>query len=190
MDLKLLIFIQLLTFSDVKCARPAENFKEGSRFQSIKCSANNSTARVNYCFIKAVSRKIVTLNVGVKLLKSINKPLYVQLILYFRYGLIYREVINTKKQEWCDIMDGKSTNLYFSHTIAQIKASAPGLFHKCPYEGDVDVKNLTVDDHKAFDIFPEGFYKNSLMVFDKNIEPFFSLNLTSHLKSSLKESLG
>jgi len=140
--------------------------------------------------MKAVSRKIVTLNVGVKLLKSLNKPIYIQIILYYHYGLIYREVINTKKQEWCDIMDEKSTNIYFSHTIAQIKASAPGLMHKCPYEGDVEVKNLTIDDEKSFDIFPEGFYKSSMMFFDNNVEPLLLLNITSQHKSNLKESLG
>jgi len=191
MNLKILILIQLLTFSLAKCAKTAEKFNDGTRFQSIECRGNNSTAIINYCYMKAISRKVVTLNVGVKLLKSLNKPVYVQVILNYRYGLIYREVINSKKQEWCDLMDEKSKNVYIAHGISQIKASAPGLFHKCPYVmGDVDIQNLTVDDTKQSDIFPEGFYKTSLKVFHKGSEPIFALNLTSHIKSPIKESMG
>ena len=190
MNIKFLIIIQLQTFLTIECARPAENYNDGTRFQSIECSANNLTAVVKYCFIKAISRKVVTLNVGVKPLKSFKKPFYVQLILYYRYGLIFREVINTKKQEWCDFMDGKTKNLYLSHTIAQINSSAPNLFHKCPYEGDVEVKNLTVDDQKAFSVFPEGIYKTSVLVFETSVEPSFSLNIISQVKSAIKESLG
>jgi len=190
MNIKILILIQLMSFSLGKCAKSADKFNNGSRFQSIECKADNSTASVKYCFIKAISRRIVTLSVGIKVLKSFHKPLNVQIILYYRYGLIYREVINTKKQEWCDLMDGKSTHVYFSHAIAIVKGNAPGLFHKCPYDSDVDVKNITVDDNKSFDIFPEGFYKTSLLFFHKGNKPAFSLNITSQVKSPLKESLG
>ena len=190
MNLKILIFFQFSTFLVTKCAKSDDSYVSGTRFKSIECDANNITAVVKYCFIKAISRKVVTLNVGVKPLKSFKRPFYVQLILYYRYGLIYREVINTKKQEWCEIMDGKINNLYFAHTIAQIKASTPDLFHKCPYDTDVDIKNLTNDEKKAFDVFPEGIYKGSVLIFDKAAEPVFTLNITSQVKSPIKESMG
>lgn len=189
MDLKILLIFQLVIFSPVKC-KNEKNFMNGTRFQSVNCQANNLTLIVNYCFIKAVSRKVATLNVGVKYLKPVNKPIYVQLTLNYRYGLIYREVINTKKQDWCEIMDGKSTHLYMKQTINQIKGAVPHLIHKCPYDGEIEIKNLTIDENKSLDVFPEGFYKLFLSVFDESDDPFFQLNLTAQVKSSIKESMG
>ena len=190
MNFKILIFLQLLTFLTVKSAKSTDSYVDGSRFKSIECTANNITAIVTYCYMKAVSRRIVTLNVGVKFLKPINKPIYVQIIVNYRYGLIYREVINTKKQEWCGIMDGKSTHPMLSQTIAQIKGSAPKLFHKCPYEGEVELKNVTLDDQKSFDVFPEGNYRFKLLISEKDVKPYFSLILKLQFKSPIKESMG
>ena len=82
-----------------------------------------------------------------------------QFILHYRYGTIYREVIDTKKREWCSIMDGMQTHMYIMLIIRQLKESAPKLFHKCPYQGDYQLYNITVDESKAFDLFPEGYYK-------------------------------
>ncbi|KAL7011866.1 hypothetical protein ACKWTF_014496 [Chironomus riparius] len=190
MNLKILIFLQFLTILTVKCGKQKNSYNDGTRFQSIECISNNLTATIAYCYMKAVSRKVVTLNVGVKLTKPINKPIYVQFIFYYRYGIIYHEVINTKKQEWCGIMDGKSAHPMILQTLAQIKATAPGLFHKCPYEDLVELKNVTIDDTKSFDVFPAGHYKTSVLTFDKNEDPFFSMNLTHQIKSSLKETMG
>ena len=49
---------------------------------------------------------------------------------------------------------------------------------------------MTIDETKAFDVFPEGFYKTSVLVFEQAVEPSFMLNIVSHVKSPLKESLG
>lgn len=188
MDLKFLIFLQLLSFSTVNCA---EKFKEGTRLHSTACKSNNSIIVVNYCYMKAISRRLVTLNVGVNILKSLKKPIYIQMILYYRYGLIFREVINTNKREWCEIMNGKSTHLFITQSIAQIEASVPVLFHKCPYEGLLEFKNMTIDEKKAFDVFPEGTYKTATMIFDKiDNDAIFSINSTFLIKSHIKESLG
>jgi len=190
MDIKILLIFQLLLIFSPATSANQKNFVNGTRFQSVNCQANNSTLIVNYCFVKAISRKVVTLNIGLRLLKPVNKPIYVQLTLNYRYGLIYREVINTKKQNWCEIMDGKSTHLYMTQTINQIKGDAPHLIHKCPYDGEIEIKNLTIDENKSLDVFPEGFYKLSLLVFDKSDDPFFKLNLTVQVKSFIKESMG
>lgn len=189
MDLKFLLVFQLLFFSAATCENQ-KNFVNGTRFQSINCQANNSTLIINYCFIKAISRKVTTINIGLSFLKPVNKPIYVLFSLNYRYGLIYREVINTKKQEWCEIMEGKSTHLYITQTINQIKETAPHLIHKCPYEGGMEIKNLTLDENKSLDVFSEGFYKLVLLVFDKSDDPIFKLNLTVQVKSSIKESMG
>ena len=189
MNFYFFIIFQLIFFQLVKCEKQ-KNFVDGSRFQSIQCRTDNSTAFLKYCNVKAVSRRFAVINVGVKFEKTVGKPFYVQMILSYRYGLIYREVINSKKLEWCEIMDGKSTHLFVTQTISQLKGIVPNLYHKCPYEGDVDVRNLTLDDSKAFQIFPQGFYLFSMYVFDGKENEFFGVNATLQVKSHIKESMG
>ncbi|KAL7011867.1 hypothetical protein ACKWTF_014497 [Chironomus riparius] len=190
MNLKVLIYLQLLSQITAKRIKQTESFTNGTRFRSIECKADNLTSIFNFCYIKAVSRRVTTFNVGYKMLKPISKPFYIQLILYYRYGLIYREVIDTKKQDWCEIMNGKSTHLFISQTIAQVKEGAPFMFHKCPYEGEIVVRNLTLNDEKGFDVFPEGIYKFSLLVFDKKFVKFSEIHVSARIKSHLKESMG
>lgn len=38
---------------------------------------------------------------------------------------------------------------------------AESAIHKCPYDTDIELRNLTLDEQKAFDIFSEGIYKAS-----------------------------
>ena len=92
--------------------------------------------------------------------------------------------------EWCDIMAGKSTHLFMTQVINQVKDSVPNLFHKCPYEGDLEVQNMTINDAEAFDVFPEGFYKFSMYVLDKSENEFLGVNITLQVKSHIKESMG
>ena len=136
----ILIFIFLTCFFLIKCDKnhPANTYS--SRFRSIECQADNYTASVGYCHIKAVPRRASTVNVHFKALKPSYKPIYIQMILYYRYGNIYREVMDTKRIEWCSIMEGISELLFLMQTIHQIKEIATNAIHKCPYEADVEVK--------------------------------------------------
>jgi len=52
-----------------------ENFIGGIRFKSLTSDADNKTLSVNFCYLKAVSRNVVTANVGVKILNTLEKPL-------------------------------------------------------------------------------------------------------------------
>ena len=135
----------------------------------------------------------MTLNVVESIVKPLKKPFYAILfyhILFYRYGNIYREVIDTKKREWCAIMDGGQTHPFVSLVIAQIKGSAPKLFRKCPYLGDYNLYNITVDEEKAFDLFPQGFYKTKTMLSNLTENLVFQMDLLFEIKSHLKESMG
>lgn len=172
-----------------KCDRKLQVFRDGTRFNSIECEADNYSTIVNLCNVKAISRRVTTINLHLKNLRPCYKPIYVQMILYYRYGNIYREVIDTKRIEWCEIMDGLTGHLFLMQTITQIQQSAGNAIHKCPYEADVEVKNLTLDDAKRFDIFPEGTYKFSWLSFNKT-SLLWRFNVTVQIKSPLKESMG
>jgi len=139
-----------------------------------------------------VSRKIVTSNVGVKLLVPYTRPIYGHTIIYYRYGTIFRQIIDTKKLEACAILDGVDTNPLVKLIVDTIKNLAPHLIHKCPYEGDWDLKNLTTDldlVDKATMLFPEGIYRLELFVFF-NDSSTFNISGTAEIKSPLKESFG
>jgi hypothetical protein len=137
-----------------------------------------------------VSRQVSTFNVYLRNLRPCYRPLYVQMILYYRYGNIYREVIDTKRIEWCSIMDGLSSHLLLMQTIHQIKEVADKAIHKCPYDIDIELKNITLDDTKRFDVFPEGTYKLTWTSFNKTLHTLWTFNVTLQLKSPLKESMG
>lgn len=185
------ILIILLIQKNINC-KNNENFRNGTRFKSIKCDCNTTIATVKYCFLKPVSRQVVTLNVGVIIHTAVVKPIYTQLVIHYRYGTVYRQVLDTHPLEWCGIMDGSATHPLMALIIEQLKGSAPTLFHKCPYIGDLDLSNVTIDRsknvHKS-SIFPEGTYRGELS-FAKNEILIYKVTLSFELKSPLKESFG
>ncbi|KAL7012333.1 hypothetical protein ACKWTF_014782 [Chironomus riparius] len=92
--------------------------------------------------------------------------------------------------EFCSVMDGLSSHLFLMSTIEQIKALAGDALHKCPYNRDIDIKNLTLDEAKAFGLFPDGFYKFSMVSRTSISDVPWRLNVTFQNKSPLKESMG
>ena len=112
-----LFFLTLIWIACILCDKKHPSQTYLSRFRSIECEADNYTTSVGYCYIKAVSRHVTTLNVLLKNLKPSYKPLYVQMILYYRYGNIYREVIDTKRIEWCGIMEGLTAHMFLMQTM-------------------------------------------------------------------------
>jgi len=122
--------------------------------------------------------------------KPLRKPWYIHFILFYRYGNIYREVIDTKKREWCSIMDGAQTHPHISLLFSQLKDSAPTLFHKCPYEGEHNLYNITINEDKAIAIWPQGFYKLKVTATNSMKNLVFQMDLLFEIKSELKESMG
>lgn len=96
-----------------------KDFFAGTRFKSVKCKTDNETMILKYCNIKAYSRKIVVFNLGVKILKTLKRPIYIQTVLNYRYGNIFRPVITMSKQEWCGTM--VKFNFYILFTIFNFK---------------------------------------------------------------------
>ncbi|KAL7014477.1 hypothetical protein ACKWTF_015953 [Chironomus riparius] len=189
MKLTLLLFVSFAVYKSCS-VNSVNEYTYGVRFRSVKCFFDNYTVLVKGCFLKAYSRRLVTLNLHGSFGKPLKKPCYFHFILYYRYGNIYREVIDTKKREWCSIMDGTQTHLYIKLLIAQLKDSAPKLFHKCPYEGEHNLYNITVNEEKAFDLFPQGFYKLKVMTHNSTNTLVFQMDLLFEIKSQLKESMG
>lgn len=65
------------------------------------------------------------------------------------------------------------------------------MFHKCPYDGVLNLTNVTINDKKGLDEFTEGFYKISFLVFDTKFHEVLAVNVFAHVKSmNWKNSFG
>jgi hypothetical protein len=190
MRIFLILCIVLNFINLAKCDRKLQVFNNGSRFRSIECSADNYTSVVKFCYVKAISRRTATITAHLATIRTSYKPIYVQLVLFYRYGNIYREVIDTKLIEWCSIMEGMRSHLFLVQILDQIRAFAGDNMHKCPYSHDLVVTNLTLDDTKPLDLFPEGIYKFSWITRNSTMNIMWRFNVTLQVKSSLKESMG
>ena len=164
-----------------------------STFKSMECKSfdPNVTGYFRNCFIKAYSRNYVTLNFGYKLHKPMTKPFHFQFIMSFRYGTIYREVINLKS-EYCEMMETAKSNKVFQNMIITFVQTAPGLFHKCPYKDEADFFNISLDESKSRNIvmIPEGFYKICIFISKPVDVRLLRLCLVFYTKSPKKESFG
>ncbi|KAL7014213.1 hypothetical protein ACKWTF_015805 [Chironomus riparius] len=169
-----------------------ENYIEGLRFKALSCNADNKTLFIKYCYLKAVSRKVVTSNVGMQFLVPFVKPIYLQTIVYYRYGTIFRQIIDTKKVEICGIIENIETNPLIKIIFDMIKNKVSNLIHKCPYTGALEVNNFTFNTelmNKTTMVFPQGIYRFDYFYFLKDAS---SLNVSGivEVKSHLKESFG
>lgn len=51
---------------------------------------------------------------------------------FYKYGNIFRSIIDIRNIEWCDAMDGKESNQITQAMINLTKDSIPDFFHSCP----------------------------------------------------------
>lgn len=148
-------------FSQRPATKEDKNAQYGIKFRSVECeNFDNSTAMFTFCFVKPLSRTVTSLNFGYEIFKPLNS-IFIQIIAFFRYGNIYREILDTKVIDLCSAMNGADYNLFLKLVIDIISMTAPKLFHKCPYEGKAEFYNITMDTEigKKWSIFPEGQYK-------------------------------
>ena len=192
---KYLIFIFAICtpiFLEIQ-SKTEDNFQYvGIRFKSVKCQSDNISIIAKYCYLKAISRKVVVFNLGLKLLVPYKKPFFGHAILYYRYGTIFRQIIDTKKLELCGILDGVDTNPLIRLIVDMVKSIAPNEVHNCPYEGDWDLRNFTLNldlVDKATMLFSQGIYRWDYSSFYNNSKAF-NVSLIFETKSPIKESFG
>lgn len=163
-----------------------------TRFRAVDCkNLHNSTAYITKCFIKNYSRSVSTLNFAVKTVKPLVN-IYLQLVVSYRYGNIYREVMDTKVINWCEVQHGSMFNPLLNFILDVIRESVPNLFHECPYEGFLEFYNITVNDDLAMKMamFSDGQYKFNATIYDRPNRIFSILTVFNEIKSPLKTSFG
>ena len=90
--------------------------------------------------------------------------------------------------EWCSFKKG--TNVLYSMLVDLIKETAPGLIHKCPYVGRVDVKNMTLNVSEFLSVFNQGDYRISVFYTELGKNDLFRLIFGLNNKSDIKSSFG
>lgn len=123
-----------LLFSIFCLIKTDDNFNYGDRPRSIECSTDNETIKINFCNIRAISKKLVFINFGFEIMKPLKSPIYIQIIYNYRFGTIYREMINSNKIEFCELFSGKQTNPVIELFMDVLKRCVPNFIHSCPYE--------------------------------------------------------
>ncbi|KAL7013680.1 hypothetical protein ACKWTF_015523 [Chironomus riparius] len=191
-----ILLIFAILSAQMNCQRPMKPGEDLSkynvRFRGIECLNNyNLTAYFTFCYVKSYSRIITTMNFGLKVERKV-KSIYIQLVASFRYGNIYREIVDTKQLNWCQIMDGADYNLFLKLVLDMLRPSVPGLFHKCPYEGLMEFRNITLDTEtgKKVTLFPEGQYKFNVTIWDKPERLVLAIVAFTEIKSPIKSSFG
>lgn len=59
--------------------------------------------------------------------------LQVHIVMSYRYGNIFREVINSPVIDWCRLMDNSEANVFIKMTLDLVRETIPQVLHKCPY---------------------------------------------------------
>jgi Protein of unknown function (DUF1091) len=186
---RVLFILSILTMVDG--VRDNGNFKEGVRFRGIECKADNISAIFKYCFLKPISRRHVALNIKFDIIKPVKRNIFLQVIINYRCGTVYRQVINTNRIDFCALMQGVIDNVLLKSVIVQIGEQGQNLFHKCPYSGSFELNNFTQASTEIGQptLFPSGYYRYDITLFVNDKETI-CVKLATEIKSTIKDTFG
>ncbi|CRK96825.1 CLUMA_CG009953, isoform A [Clunio marinus] len=78
--------------------------------------------------------------------------------IHYRYGTIYREVMQFPRFEFCKLMDLGTSNKLIEVILRNINITTPGLLHRCPYK-NIDIKDQPILASSIPSMIPSGDYK-------------------------------
>lgn len=108
----------------------------------------------------------------------------------FKYGTIYREVIRTKKLDWCESSRKKTlTDPEIRQIFKFLKFGDPQTVHECPYSKFM-MQNFTFKANSMESVFPTGDYKLRYNFFDMNNVFIFNVTFIAQLKTSNRDTFG
>jgi hypothetical protein len=143
------------------------------------------------CYAKSY-RGASTLNGYGMIINPIHR-MWVSGHLDYKYGTIYRNVIDVKPQEACGIIKHiKDTkNMLYKVIYDMFKYSMPELVHPCPYEGVIQKYNHTMPVHLLPSLFSSGEYR-VLLYFapTSRAENYCNFTFYTEVKTAILESFG
>lgn len=112
-----------------------------------------------------------------------------QLILNYKYGTIYREVLNVRPFEICQFANFGTSNIVTKFLTNMVEESAPGILHPCPYK-KFNVTNVSAKTSTIGSAFATGDYKVWLLFTDAKKKQMFSVLIYASINSTDKNSFG
>ncbi|CAO1335791.1 unnamed protein product [Diamesa serratosioi] len=158
------------------------------RFTRTSCNASGVSITPPFCYIKAVSRTVTTLNFGFNTTRDLN--FFIKHHVDYQYGTIYRRIFDFKPFDWCSFMDGSAKNHFFTVSIAIVAKTAQHLLHPCPYKGEVKGLNITYDTGKFGAVYPQGKYRNFWRLSDDVDPNIMTYTYDVEVRSPIKSSFG
>jgi len=179
-----IILFQIFVIDLTLSASESQNL---NRIRSLECkSLDNKTVKFDVCFVKAYSRKITAFSVKFTLNRVLQKPFYIQYILSRKTsGNFCQNMFKSDLIEFCGLMDGADANPMIKNIIMVLNETAPQLFHKCPYEGETSVTNVTIQVEKALFFIPTGIYCSDVNVFDSKKNQLANIRLINDIKNNM-----
>jgi hypothetical protein len=164
------------------------------RFKSAHCqNIDKSIVFVSKCFIKAYSRSVSAFTIGYVISEPLVRPIFIQVVLHYRYGTIYREIINSHKRDLCEFLDDHRSNPILYMVLKPAFSSIPNFPKRCPITESADFANITIDnENMAKDQFrfPEGLYLHVIKFFKPEEKLLVDVRFVLEAKSPEKKSFG
>lgn len=82
----------------------------------------------------------------------------------------FRRIFKINKVDWCGFMAGFAKPNYMINYFMNIikESTSKELFHKCPYEGEVEIVNKALKDSSMVSIYPPSKYRIEVKISDGN----------------------
>lgn len=112
-----------------------------------------------------------------------------EVIFYYRYGTIYRQVMKTPKVEFCAVMKAMTGTPLLAVLIDLAKSVEPTAIHECPYNNLI-IKNKPLTLSALKTIFSSGEYRVTMNFTSRNNEEFLFIELLASCISSERNSFG
>lgn len=109
------------------------------------------------------------------------------MIIAYKYGTIYREVVNIKSVDLCGLLKGSKSHP-MGKLLFDVAAGYTNFLGKvCPLK-DLEVRNLTIDSSRLPSIFPSGDYRVNLTFFNAQDPQMYHVVVYSTQTSNIKSS--
>lgn len=101
------------------------------------------------------------------------------IIVHYKYGNVFRDVLHSPKFNWCHVMKSKTSNILLTQMIEVFHENFPEFIHECPYSvsrffyqtknkvqtlQDLITFNTTMEMGRVLSYFATGDYKVKIFI--------------------------
>ncbi|CRL05113.1 CLUMA_CG018031, isoform A [Clunio marinus] len=158
--------------------------------KAVRCNFSEDYFYQNYsCYAKSYNRSFSTVNI-LSTVKPVNiDKVYLNWKLFFKYGVIYREVMYLSRIDYCQACKFGTSNKILKQIFSMMRDSDPKIFTvRCP--GSLNITNFYIKTGTMLSIFPTGDYKTFFEWELENKTLVESLEIISSLNSPNKDTFG